>query len=225
MSLLYIFRHGQAGTRDDYDRLSDLGREQASLLGRYFAQEKMRFDAFICGPLQRQIETAGLVHAEIGGPAPEIDPHWAEFDLDAVAAEIAPHLAAADPAFAEAYAAAANSHRHWTPADTQVVRAWVEGRYPTRTESWRAFNERVAGARERLAAFPADARIAVATSATPMSIWIALALELKPLHIMKLAGASLNTCYSVLRLGDPHLDLLAYNAVPHLNEPRLRTLR
>lgn len=225
MSLIYIFRHGQAGSRDDYDRLSRLGREQAELLGRYFADEGMKFDAFFTGPLKRQLETAQIVHHKCGGPAPQVDAHWAEFDLDAVAGAIAPFLAAEDPDFAQAYAEAAQAHRHWTPADAQIVRAWIEGRFETQIESWRQFNERVAAAREALAVFPRDARIAISTSATPMSIWMSLALDLTPDRIMHLAGSAHNSSYSVFRLRGTEVDLLAYNAIPHLTSAPLRTLK
>jgi broad specificity phosphatase PhoE len=225
MSLLYIFRHGQAGTREDYDRLSDLGREQATLLGRHFAAEGFRFDAFFSGPLNRQIETARLVRAEIGAPEFQIDTRWAEFDLDTVTTSIAPLLAAGDAAFAASFAAAANAHRHWTPADAQIVRAWIEERYPVSIESWKQFTGRVAQTREALSAFSNDACIAVSTSATPMCIWISLALDLTPAQIMQLAGTSHNSCYSVFRLRGATVDLLAYNAIPHLTAPRLRTLK
>ena len=33
MSLIYLIRHAQAGSRDNYDVLSELGHEQARLLG------------------------------------------------------------------------------------------------------------------------------------------------------------------------------------------------
>ena len=58
MSVLYLVRHGQAGTRENYDSLSDLGRDQARLLGEHFAQQKIRFDTVYSGSLSRQQATA-----------------------------------------------------------------------------------------------------------------------------------------------------------------------
>jgi broad specificity phosphatase PhoE len=43
LSFLYLFRHGQAGTRDRYDALSDVGRKQAELLGEYLSRERVEF--------------------------------------------------------------------------------------------------------------------------------------------------------------------------------------
>ena len=56
--MLYLIRHAQAGPRHKYDRLSDLGRIQARLLGEHLASSKVRFAAVYSGELERQVETA-----------------------------------------------------------------------------------------------------------------------------------------------------------------------
>ena len=48
MSVLYLIRHGQAGTREHYDTLSELGRAQARLLGEHLAAQGVRFDRAYC---------------------------------------------------------------------------------------------------------------------------------------------------------------------------------
>ncbi len=58
MSVLYLVRHGQAGTREHYDSLSDLGQTQARLLGQHFAEQGIKFDAVYSGSLARQRATA-----------------------------------------------------------------------------------------------------------------------------------------------------------------------
>ena len=64
MSLLYLIRHGQAGLRQRYDMLSDLGRTQARLLGEYLAAQKIGLRAVYSGALERQRETAaGILSA------------------------------------------------------------------------------------------------------------------------------------------------------------------
>ena len=54
MAQFYLVRHGQAsfGT-DNYDRLSELGHQQARWLGEYFAERDMGFDALVSGDLVR----------------------------------------------------------------------------------------------------------------------------------------------------------------------------
>ncbi len=56
MSVLYLIRHGQAGTRENYDSLSELGRRQARLLGEHL--RGIEFAAAYSGSLARQRATA-----------------------------------------------------------------------------------------------------------------------------------------------------------------------
>lgn len=237
MSSLYLIRHGQAGTRGHYDALSDLGHQQAYLLGQHLAGQKIQFKALIAGCLNRQQQTAaGVLRAyrEAGVPVPDIvsDPGWNEFDMTAVFSEFAPLLSESDPQFKQDYQELlrklddANSpiHQAWTDCDTQAMRAWMEGRYPSRTESWAAFCERVLSRRASLAAYASGDAVAIFTSATPIAIWVAATLGVSNGHIMRLAGAMYNSAVSTLRLRDD-LMLFGYNGVPHLNEPRMRTFR
>ena len=238
MSSLYLIRHGQAGTRGHYDALSDLGLRQAYLLGRHLAAQKAPFKAFIAGCLNRQQQTAQEVwraYCEAGVAAPEIvsDPRWNEFDMTAVFSEFAPLLSEADPRFKQDYQELlrkledANSplHQAWTDCDTQAMRAWMEGRYPCRTESWAAFGQRVLSARASLAAYQPGDAVAIFTSATPISIWVAAALGVSDGNIMRLAGVMYNSAVTTMRLRDGDLALFSFNGVPHLNETQLRTFR
>lgn len=234
MSLLYLFRHGQAGTRDDYDRLSPLGVEQAELLGAHFAAENFRFQTFLTGGLQRQKETAARIAAayqRLGHPcpAPSGDPRWSEFDLDAVFRDVAPQLAFSDARLREELEETARIvasgdraiHRKWTRADNEVIHAWVEGRYAVKCESWLEFTGRI---RDGLAALP-EGPVAIATSATPMAVAVAAAFDLPSGRIMQLASAVWNSAYTILDRRTGELALAGFNYIPHLTELRLRTYR
>ncbi len=239
MSRVYLVRHGQAGTRKAYDSLSDLGRRQARLLGEHFLAEGIRFDAVYRGAMARQKSTAEEVKAvydEAGVPFPqiELEPGWNEFDLDHIYKALAPKLCAEDPQFARDYAemvaqaraaedsADAAVNRRWLPCDTTVVQAWILERYAYEGESWQAFRARVADCRNRMAGAE---NIAVFTSATPVGIWTALSMEIEDHRAMKLAAVVQNTAYTVIRLLGDGVRLHAFNAVPHLGSPELRTHR
>ena len=108
MSVLYLVRHGQAsfGT-DDYDRLSDLGKEQSRVTGRFLAAQGVAPDRLIHGEMLRQRQTAeGLLEGlgmtidtrvdagwneysawEITGVLPETDPR-AKYDSKVFQAEL-----------------------------------------------------------------------------------------------------------------------------------------
>ena len=238
MSSLYLIRHGQAGTREHYDALSDLGKRQAYLLGQHLAAQKVPFKGFIAGCRNRQRQSAEEVwraYRDAGVAVPGIvsEPNWNEFDMTAVFSEFAPLLSETDPQFKQDYQellrkledAYSPIHHAWTDCDTQAMRAWMEGRYPCHTESWAAFQERVLSARRSLGAYlPGDA-VAIFTSATPIAIWVAAALGASNGNIMRLAGVMYNSAVTTLRLRDDDLMLFSFNGVPHLNEPHLRTFR
>lgn len=239
MSWLYLVRHGQAGTRLDYDRLSELGVDQARRLGKHLHAQKIEFSRLISGSLKRQQETARVVEAifRAGGtaaPALELDPAWNEFDLEAVYREIAPQLSEDDAEFREHHSQLElviedpehPVHRKWTAGDVAVIRAWMEGRYPMKhTESWVEFQGRIGGAFERTLNQAGRGHVVVFTSATPVGIAISRVLGLEPRGAMRLAGSLLNSSVSTVRHRPDDLSLFNYNTVGHLADPRHHTFR
>jgi len=242
VSRVYLVRHGQAGTRETYDALSEVGRRQARLLGEYFVSERIPFAAAYSGALVRQQETAEEVRAayrEAGVRFPEIvcEPGWNEFDLTDVYRALGPLLCEEDAEFARQYrevleqarAAAeqpeANVNRRWLPCDVQVVQAWVRGQHPYDGESWPAFRERVMGCQGKLAPAGRDENIVVFTSATPIGIWTALAMDIHDARALRLAGALHNASCTIMRLHEGELRLHSFNTIPHLSDPELRTYR
>jgi broad specificity phosphatase PhoE len=101
----------------------------------------------------------------------------------------------------------------------------MDGRYPCRTESWAAFAQRVLSARASLGAHQPGDAVAIFTSATPISIWVAAALGVSNGNIMRLAGVMYNSAVTTMRLRNDDLMLFSFNGVPHLTDPQLRTFR
>jgi broad specificity phosphatase PhoE len=246
LSRVYLVRHGQAGTRQAYDSLSEPGRRQARLLGEHFVREGIRFNSVCTGALSRQQQTAAEVAAAyresgIELPAPKLEPGWNEFDLDHVYNELAPVLCAEDAGFRREFEAMrteiheardrhdADVHHRWAPCDVKIVQAWIRGHERFNGETWDAFRGRILGCRAKLPGQPAgesddDRNIAVFTSATPIGIWAALAMDIDDHRAMRLAGVLQNASYTVMRLRGEQLRLHTFNAVQHL-EPALRTYR
>jgi broad specificity phosphatase PhoE len=242
LSSVYLVRHGQAGTRDAYDSLSELGKQQARLLGEHFVAQGIRFASAFVGTLSRQHETAEAVSAAYSDagvcfPAVSVDPGWNEFDLARVYREIAPRLSAEDAEFHREYqemldqvrtsagAHGARIHRKWLPCDTKVVEAWVRSRYPYTGETWDQFRERVAACRLKMPDTGRRENIIVFTSATPVAIYAGLSLDISDERVMRLAGVLYNASYTVLRLREEQLRLFTFNAVPRFAAPGLRTHR
>ena len=80
MGEIILVRHGQANSaatdEESYDKLSDLGHQQARGLGDYLRDREAPFDKVISGSLRRHRETA----AGIGYDDPQIDPRLNEMD-------------------------------------------------------------------------------------------------------------------------------------------------
>ena len=236
---IYLIRHGQAGTRDAYDSLSELGRCQAGLLGEYFASQSIAFAAAYSGEMSRQQRTSAETSAGYGSSFPHVitDAGWNEFGLDRLYRELAPQLAGVDESFrrdyesmrmevaASAGAEHAKVHRRWLPCDTTLVNTWISGRFSQAGETWQQFRDRVAQCRQRLGSFQRQDNIAVFTSAAPIGIWMTLALGLADSYVMKFAGVLHNGSFTVLQLRDGDLRLFTFNATPHLTRPELRTFR
>jgi len=242
LSNIYFVRHGQAGTRESYDSLSDLGRRQARLLGEYFVSQRIEFADAYAGALTRQQQTAAEVcgaymDAGLPFPALTLDAGWDEFDFHHIYQEIAPLLCEEDAEFRREYEAVreqvsasagahdAEVHRRWRPSDTKVVEAWAGGRYPYAGETWEQFVARVSACRLQSEATQPRRNVAVFTSATPTAIWTGRALGISDGRVRRLASVLENSSYTVLQLRADEFLLLTFNAVPHLNSTALRTRR
>ena len=235
---IHLVRHGQAGTRRDYDVLSGLGCEQSTLLGRYLDSGDLRFACWFAGGLRRQQETAQLagIEQKEAVAATKVVESWNEFDLDAVYEGIGPQLAMRNPEFRthwqtvktlvelHGHNEAALVNRRWSPADEMIVRAWLQGDCRYDGESWVDFRERIRGALQDLLKSGLDSAV-VFTSATPIAICVGEALGLPDIEIFQLAGALMNTSYTELRWRHNKLRMFSFNNVPHLIDAALRTHR
>jgi len=192
----------------------------------------------VTGALARQRATLEEVNraaadAGVSFPEAEVIPAWNEFDLDGIFRQFVPRLSAEDPAFrsqwreveVQAREAGAGVHRQWLPCDSAVVLAWLNARFPFDGESWPAFQRRVRRAIEELVASDGAGDVAVFTSATPVGLALSNILGFDPRLALRLAGASFNTGMTQLWVDHRDPCLVTFNAVPHLDDPALRTLR
>ena len=235
--IIYFIRHAQAGSRDNYDRLSELGEEQAQLLGDYLAAQNVNFSAIISGAMQRQRHTAAtvretLVHRELNAPEITVDEKWNEFSLLTVYQSYVPRLLEEEAEFARDYMEMQeilkrdpNAVRGATGrCDAMVITSWMQHRYDFEGESWQNFRNRILSRLNALPEVGSDEAIAVFTSATPISIMTSHALELNDEKFLKLLGVIGNTSITIMRKTDDDLRLFSFNATPHLNDKN-RTYR
>ena len=150
MASIYFIRHGQASFgSSNYDKLSDLGLEQARMTGEYLASTQVKFDGLYCGSLVRQQETAQQVNAvylekdlEI---APKIvDERLNELDANAIVMKLMPKLAETRPEMHEWMAQVHTNKKVYQYILRECFKYWqtleedIDG-----LESWQCFYGRV----------------------------------------------------------------------------------
>jgi broad specificity phosphatase PhoE len=230
LSYIYFIRHAQAGTRDNYDVLSELGHRQAALLGQYFASQGASFRAVYSGTMRRQRHTAEIVLEALrrtGARTPDIasDERWNEFSLAVVYRAVERRLIEESEEFARDFQEMQEALRvdprttggATGRCDAAVVRAWMQSRYPdVDGESWPSFCSRVRLCAAELQAGEGGGDIAVFTSATPIALLTGASLALNEEKMLSLLGVIHNTSITVMKMRDEELRLYTYNATPHL---------
>jgi broad specificity phosphatase PhoE len=79
--VVLLVRHGQASFgAADYDKLSELGREQCAVVGAELARRGLREPVAVCGTLRRQRDSAALALAAAAlDVVPTVDARWNEY--------------------------------------------------------------------------------------------------------------------------------------------------
>ena len=203
MPVVLLVRHGQASFgAEDYDVLSDLGREQAALVGRELARRGVHEPLLVSGTLRRQRETAeGL---GLGSPL-EVDGRWDEYD----------HLG-----LLERYPPRGSSDG--TSRGVQVLLDQSLGAWAADPDGgWDAFQQ---GAVDALAGITARGRDAVVvTSGGIVAAVAARLLHVGPPGVVALNRVSANGAITKVVVGRSGASLVSYNDHAHL-EPDRRLL-
>lgn len=218
MAVVLLVRHGQASFgAADYDVLSEVGHEQARVLGKSLATRGVTPDVVVRGGMRRHQQTTDELvgaagwhdHGEV-----LVDDGFDEFDhvqlIDA-------HLAAAPGPtddFSEIFELA--------------VARWASGEYDAEyPESFASFEARVVAAAERLAdVVPAKGLAIVVTSGGPIGVLTAGLLAGQPAAWHRFNSRVVNTGVTKLISGRSGLSVVSFNEHTHLEQdPQLLTYR
>ena len=172
MGVVYLVRHGQASFgAADYDKLSDMGVQQARVLGESLRQRLPRVDAVVTGTMLRHRETAA---ACLQGLGVELEPKrmegFNEFDHEEVMVRHTPRYADAS-VLREELASTKDPRRAFQDLFTQAVARWVQGGHDGEyKESWSGFKARCLEAMNALVAALGPSKTAlVFTSGGPIT--------------------------------------------------------
>ena len=207
MSEIILIRHGQANSHatdeESYDRLSDLGRQQARWLGDYLRGANPHFDRVITGTLSRQQDTA----REMGYQITAQDARFDELSYFAIAEAMNDEHAIPVPADPTEFA----THL------PQLLDHWERDAIGAAPERFVSFRNRVCAAVDELCAQPG--RTLVVTSGGVIGMAMRHALGLHNGSTAKVMLQVMNA--SMHRLSFVHGQLMvgAFNATPHLDSP------
>ncbi len=207
MSELTLIRHGQAqtGAKDEasYDKLSDLGHEQAGWLGEHFGRTHS-YDLVISGAMNRQVQTAQSLNV--------ITPH----DQDARLNEM-DYFGLADSLLQTHGVAWPTSEAEFIAHLPQVLNAWRSGEIVDGLESYADFCARITDAVQDAA--KQDGRVLLVTSTGVIATLATLALDLDIHKKSRLFMAVAHTSVHKFIMRDRDLRLTQFGGTPHLDYP------
>lgn len=214
MSTITLIRHGQANStakdEESYDRLSDLGHQQAGWLGEHLRGTGLHHARLFTGTLRRHVETAE-------GMAMGLEPH-----RDARLNEL------------EYFTLAGLMEKqHGVPFPTeqsqfithlpQVFEYWKSDRIEDAPESYANFQTRIRDALDDIAA--GDGPALVVTSGGLIANVMGQRMALDVPQTARLAIAIFHTSlHQLFPIGD-HLSPTLFNATPHLDRADRQTSR
>ncbi|MEM7745379.1 MAG: histidine phosphatase family protein [Pseudomonadota bacterium] len=206
---LWLVRHGQADFgSDDYDRLTDLGWQQARWLGDHLRAMGVAFDAVAAGTLRRQQETAFAVAEALEMPVETVE-GLEEYDADA--------LLSVSGGLAMSQATSRADHFRRL---RKVLADWAAGELHGVPESWEAFQTRLGTATAVLT--EGRSRVLAASSGGAIAAIVARALDLPAAQMIELNLQARNTGVTRLIFARRGVYLNQFNGVPHLDRPDRR---
>jgi broad specificity phosphatase PhoE len=227
MSTIYLIRHGQGsfGT-DNYDQLSETGRQQVRLLGAHLAEAEERIDRIYSGALHRQRETAELIAAELR-PAPPIQVERAfdEYDSDAIlrcfAASLTPQQLEA-----AGWPDLRMDRRRFQFFLERAARAWVDAQIAAEDMTpWSGFHGRIIAAVQNIMQGEGRSKtLVVSTSGGVIGTIVAHVLGLANHIGIELNWAVHNASITRLIYNADKVTLSMFNALPHLDREGRREL-
>ena len=238
MSTLTLVRHGQATPFEkDTDRLSPIGEAQSRKLAEYWLRYGVQFDEVYRGSLVRHQRSAEIIadwYRAAGARFPEIRvmPEFNEYDANGILTILLPAFAEQSADFKkrvdefEANKTTSDRNRFFQRMFEALMAIWQQGHLELpNVESWVTFSNRVERGLKQVIKGGSRRRVAVFTSGGPIGVAVQLALHAPEQSALELNWRVRNCSITELLFSRDKLSLDWFNAIPHLDEPELRTYR
>lgn len=228
MASLYLVRHGQASFgAENYDALSELGKDQCRRLGEWWCARGHSPDMIMVGPMVRHQQSADAFVDGLGKcPDRAVMEGLAEFDHENVLEVYRPDFAD-KTAIAHFLATSPNPRQAFHQIFSAAVQRWHDGRFDGEyNESWPHFRQRVLSAFDELRRSGEDAL--VFTSGGVISVMVQKVLGLSDPHCFSINALIHNGSVTRLLYRENEVSLHSLNSTAHLdihNDSALLTYR
>ena len=236
MSRLYLIRHGQASfLSDNYDQLSDMGKNQALELGDNFSSKDIIFDTVYSGDLVRQRDTAEIVakkYADKNVSFPEIKIHTGlnEYPAEEIMTTLGKHLIDNNDEAAKLFRSCNNAseesdrHRYFQKLFELILEHWVQGHGSDigLSITWNEWSDRIRNTlREIMMSAKKNELIGVFTSGGPIGVSLQTALESPQIKAAELNWRIYNSSVTKYTFSGSRFSLDQFNDVSHLPDDLL----
>ena len=227
MAAIYLVRHGQASFgKADYDQLSDIGCQQAQILGEFW-QHYPAPDKFYAGDLLRHNQTAEHFLSQLTASPTNKRPcsvitHSGLNELDHIDV-----LTRYNPqwqnfkAMNDTIAKLPEANKFFQHEFNQAMTRWLSGKFDSEyRESWQQFKQRCITTLHEIIAQqslnePAK-NIIIFTSGGPISIIIQHILSLEDQQALAICQQLINTSVTKVLFSKQHLSIDYINNYSHL---------
>lgn len=227
MGAIYLIRHGQASFgMGDYDKLSELGHEQARVLGQALCPRVPDVHAVVTGSMRRHRQTAeGCLQAMPCRVAAREHHDFNEFDHQEI-------IERYQPRYANRLRMAADLGKTLQPRKafqqmySQAVARWVSGAHDADyTESWAAFRTRCLAAMQALVARLGRSKTAlVVTSGGPITAVAQELLHIPDAHAFEITWTLANCGITKIIYGSGGMRVSTLNDHGHFEGERARLI-
>ncbi|MFK7730077.1 MAG: histidine phosphatase family protein [Pseudomonadales bacterium] len=202
MATIYVVRHGQASFgAANYDQLSKLGCRQAEVLGHYFRDCDIQFDAVYSGDLQRQQKTAQLaISSQATMPEHHIDSRFNEIQNDEQIQYLLPEIIKSQPSIKALVDSGAKDSKSFQKMVEASFNFWVsEQCRDERIQSWTDYSSGVRAAmQDAMAANGSGKTIGIFASGGTIATIVAQVLGLGGEHTYRFYEPVINCSVSQL---------------------------
>ncbi|MEN8739304.1 MAG: histidine phosphatase family protein [Phaeobacter gallaeciensis] len=206
MAEILVVRHGQASFgADNYDELSEKGRNQGRLLGDTLRAMDWTPDRAITGTLARQKQTLQEMGFDV---APEEHAGWNEYDF---------HDLLHSRFGGQAPSEVIKDRKTHFRALRETLAEWQQGGVTGASESWAQFIARIEAARQHAAETEAE-RVLVVSSGGVIARLVAATLQVPDSQMIALNLQVKNTSLTRFISGRGKFFLHEFNSVPHFHD-------